>query len=136
MSIVSNHFPEVIDAMNSQVEPRKVRKPRAKPERRVRLAVQLNADGQNGLITITVGKSVEVYYLNRVASDWGMGFSVEKIGGTEGPYHVNIDANNKTCDCKGHSRHNHCKHVDGLAKLIQVGKLTPATNIQVAVVAA
>jgi len=137
MSFVSNHQPEVIDEMNSQDEaPVRVRKPRAKPERRVRLAVALNAAGQNGLVVITVGKNVEAYYLNRAHADWGMGFSVEMIGGTDGPYHVHLDGDNKTCDCKGHSRHNHCKHADGLAKLIQAGKLAPATNIPVAVVAA
>jgi hypothetical protein len=99
------------------------RKPRAKPERRIRLAVRPNDhDGKNGVVCITVGKDTADYFLCRIASDWGQGFTVEQIGGTE-LYHVHLDGDKRTCDCKGHLRHGHCKHSDGLAALVAAGKL-------------
>ena len=98
------------------------RKPRTKPERRIRLAVRPNDEGKNGLVVITVGTQAVDYFLCRVPSDWGQAFSVEKIGGKE-LYHVHLDGDKRTCDCKGHARWGHCKHADGLAALAQAGKL-------------
>ena len=125
MSMVSNHTPEILDEINSQEEaPRpRVRKPRPKPERRIRLTVPLNDEGQNGIVNIAIGKDVAEYYLNRIPADYGQGFTVEKIGGTDDAYQVNIDGDSKTCSCKGHGRWNHRKHADGLAALQQAGKL-------------
>ena len=126
MSIVSNHQPEVIAELNPPADETTVRtrRPRPKPERRVRLAVALNAEGKNGLLSITVGKAVASYHLSAIPSDWGTAFSVEKIGGTDGPYHVCLTGMARTCDCIGHLAHGHCKHADGIACLMQLGKLT------------
>ena len=38
-------------------------------------------------------------------------------------YHVNLDGDKRTCECKGFLKWNHCKHADGLAALIAAGRL-------------
>jgi hypothetical protein len=98
------------------------RKPRPKPQRSIRLSVPLNAEGRNGLVSITVGKQTDEYYVSRIPADFGKGFSLEKLG-SDDVYCVNIDGQKHTCECKGHARHGHCKHADGLAALIVAGKL-------------
>jgi hypothetical protein len=72
-----------------------------------------------------VGKQEADYYLTELPADFGRGFLVEKVGlnAAESKYHVNIDADKRTCDCKGHAHHGHCKHADGIAALIADGKL-------------
>lgn len=97
------------------------RKPRPKPERRIRLCVKPEGIS-SGLVRIRVGKVESDYYLTEMAADFGRGFRLEKVGGDE-VYHVNADGDTKSCDCKGHSRHGHCKHADGLSALIAGGKL-------------
>jgi len=131
MSFVSNHQPEVLEEINNPPVVVRVRKPRKKASRSIRLLVSLNAEGQNAVIQITVGKLTERYTVSRIPSDWGMGFELLKSRDGE-TYHVNLDGDSKTCDCKGHSRHNHCKHVDGLAKLDQLGKLTDTPQLTAA----
>ena len=97
---------------------------RVKPVRTIRLVVPLNAEGVNGLVRITVGKDTADYFLSTVAADFGTGFKLEKIGGTE-IYHVNLAADPKqhTCECKGFGRWAHCKHVDGMVALQRAGQL-------------
>jgi hypothetical protein len=103
------------------VKPTRQRKPRPKPARSIRLC--LKPDGTfPGVVLITVGKESAQYFLRQVDADYGRGFTVEKIGG-EGFYAVNIDGDKPTCECKGHTRHGHCKHADGFAALIAAGKL-------------
>jgi hypothetical protein len=100
------------------------RKPRVKPARYVRLVITLDGIGV-GVVRLTVaGKSCE-YLLFPVAADYGRGFRVENIGleGDGEVYHVNLDGDRRTCDCKGGLKHGHCKHADGLAALIAAGKL-------------
>jgi len=101
------------------------RKPRPKPERRIRLAVPLNADGKNGVAAITVGKDAADYFLERIPSDWGTAFKVEKIGleCKEAAYDVHLDGEKRSCTCKGFARWQHCKHADGLDALVKAGKL-------------
>ena len=59
------------------------------------------------------------------ASSFGRGFQVEKIGFgcDDSVYHVHIDGEKRSCECEGFLRWNHCKHADGLAKLIEMGRL-------------
>jgi hypothetical protein len=73
-------------------------------------------------VRITVGGKATDYYLTGIPSDFGRGFRLEKMGAEE-TYHVNLDADRQTCECKGHLRHGHCKHADGLAALIAASKL-------------
>jgi hypothetical protein len=60
--------------------------------------------------------------VTELPADFGGGFAVEKI--TDGTtYHVNLDGERGTCECKGFLHHAHCKHVEGLAALIAAGRL-------------
>ena len=96
---------------------------RVKPVRTIRLALK-PFEGNPGVVSITVGKDAADYFLSTVPADFGTGFKLEKIGGGE-TYHVNLAADPKehSCECKGFSRWNHCKHVDGLAALRVAGQL-------------
>jgi hypothetical protein len=102
-------------------EPTRQRKPRPKPARSVRLCVKPHEQGP-GVLRITVGGKETDYFLTPLASDFGKGFLLEKIGAEE-TYHVNVDGDKKTCECKGYLRHSHCKHGDGLAALIAARRL-------------
>ena len=104
--------------------PARQRKPRLKPTRSIRLELRPEDNGL-GIVRINIGKEHANYFLTLLPADFGRGFKVEKIGLTcnDPPYHVNIDGDTKTCECKGFLRHGHCKHSDGLAALIAAGKL-------------
>ena len=111
-------------ATSTATAPARQRKPRPKPERRIRLCVR--PDGPSaGVVRITVGKDEADYFLTEIPADFGRGFQVEKVGidCAEAAYHVNLDADRRTCECQGFLRHEHCKHADGLAALIAAGRL-------------
>jgi hypothetical protein len=138
--MVAARSPEVLDDIHEQHaeadrHPRgRVRKPRPKPERRIRLALGLNDEGRNAVVAITVGKDEPAhYFVDRIPADWGTAYEVEKIGGEDGPYHVHLDGQHRSCTCKGFSRWNHCRHADGLAKLAELGKLPAAPTATPAV---
>jgi hypothetical protein len=100
------------------------RKPWAKPAWFVRLCIKPEGTAP-GVLRLTVGGKAQDYFLTAMATDFGRGFAVEKVGlyATEGQYAVNIDEDKRACDCKGHARHGHCRHADGLAALIAAGRL-------------
>src|SRR5579883_2645099 len=106
----------------TQTPSRRQRKPRPKQARSICLRVKPREQA-TGLVRITVGKEQADYFLTELPADFGRGFQVEKMGleVKEGAYHVNIDGQTQTCDCKGFSRWSHCKHSDGLAALIAAG---------------
>jgi hypothetical protein len=52
----------------------------------------------------------------------GRGFEVSNLSNLE-IYHVHVHGRDRSCDCVGHLRHGHCKHADGLARLVALGKL-------------
>jgi hypothetical protein len=111
--------------VNTPSAPRQ-RKPRSKPARTIGIVLPMNAEGENGIVRITVGKEAAEYMLIELAADYGRGFKVEKMGteGTESGYHVNVtEDGKKTCDCLGHMQYGRCKHSDGLAALIAAGRL-------------
>jgi hypothetical protein len=94
-------------------------KPRSKPVRLIHW-MRKNADG-SGIITLTIGKLTNDYYLTPIATDYGAGFLLEKFTSQGGQtYHVNLDheRNRHSCECKGFLHHGHCKHVEGLLALI------------------
>jgi len=92
--------------------------------RTVRLSVPPSADNPFSIVTITQGHDVDDYIVRPVASDWGDGFQVERIFDPEQKvYHVHLDRQGQTCDCKGFLRWGHCKHASALATLRQHGKL-------------
>jgi hypothetical protein len=136
MSIVSNHYPEVLDEANAapEADPR-VRtsgKPRPKPARSIRILEQPTDDTDGwAAIAITVGKKTDTYLLHTIPTDFAgtTAFEVEKLNedlATVEQYHVLL-ANRpeaRSCECKGFLRHGHCKHVEGLAALAIAGRLS------------
>ena len=52
---------------------------------------------------ITSARRAQDYILTEIPADFGRGFLVEKIGHEES-YHVNIDADKRTCECQGYNR--------------------------------
>jgi hypothetical protein len=72
-------------------------------------------------LTLRVGKKADGYDLHEIAADYGRGFEVTKADRTI--YHVCVDGLCSSCDCKGHTRHGHCKHLDALTALAAAGKL-------------
>jgi hypothetical protein len=91
---------------------------RKKPDRSCKLT-----SGEEGTRTLTlrVGKQTDDYDLREIATDYGRGFELTKSDGTV--YHVCLDTPTSQCDCKGHSHHGHCKHVDSLTALVAASKL-------------
>jgi hypothetical protein len=101
-----------------------------KPRQVVRtITLKLNPfEGNPGVVRIKVvdGKRTTEhdYLLTPLASDFGTAFRLEKTGEPDGEtYHVNLDGEKSSCECKGHMRHGRCKHVDGLTALVRAGKL-------------
>lgn len=112
---------------------RKQRKPRPKPARSIRILEHPSADTDGwAAINITIGKQSQLYRLHTIPTDFGngaIGFEIEKLDTdfeTTAKYHVHLSDKPEecTCDCKGHSRHGHCKHREGVAKLLELGKLS------------
>jgi hypothetical protein len=100
----------------------KTRKPR-KVVRTVRFGLA-PFEGNPGIIDITVSGKTTSYFVRNIPSDFGRGFSLEKTGPQDGDlYHVLLEEDGRSCDCKGFLRHGHCKHADALLKLVQLGKL-------------
>jgi hypothetical protein len=91
------------------------------PPRVIRLVRTPDADGL-GLFAVTTGKRVrrtEFYIFKEIPCDvGGRGFEVHRLG--LGPlYHVRIGAPAQTsCECLGFLRHGQCKHIQGLAALL------------------
>lgn len=96
----------------------------APKQRTVRLQ---SADTTTPLMLVHVGDDAFGYGLERIASDFGTAFRLTKYEcGKEGPqgeYDVLIDGLRSSCTCKGFTYRGHCKHVDALTKLRQLGKL-------------
>jgi len=63
----------------------------------------------------------DLYKVEPVAADYGRGLILHKPDGTS--YYVNLSGPDSTCDCKGHTSHGHCKHVESLLALAAAGKL-------------
>lgn len=99
----------------------KVNRPR--PARSIRL--ELPCYGKNsGVVSITVGRQEDKYFVTRVPSEiGGDAYRVEKIGEPASDYHVRLGAEGHSCECLGFLRHDRCKHVEGLAALKNAGRL-------------
>jgi hypothetical protein len=135
MSILSNHYPHVLDELNGIPDPGRPELPpptgaelngmarlarprkRSKPARTVRLMLAPH-ERSSGVIRLTVGKASADYFVRKIGSDFGDGFEVEKIGGEEA-YQVNLSDEGHICTCKGHLRYGYCRHVSALVALRQ-----------------
>ena len=69
------------------------------------------------------GESLDTYLFAEIASDTdaARAFSLTKSDGTV--YHTEVTTCTRSCDCKGHLRHGHCKHADAIAALMEAGRL-------------
>ena len=74
-----------------------------------------------------MGKESNDYEVTPISSAFGRAFRVTKVFPRDPmdwvTYHVCLDGARSSCECKGHAAHGHCKHVDGLAALVERGKL-------------
>lgn len=106
--------------------PAPARKPRSKPARTVQV-LQRPGDQAEGRILIAEGKASDVYFLAELPTQiGGRAFRVVKFGSDVGTgYDVLIGARpaDSTCDCKGHTYHGHCRHVEALATLTNLGRI-------------
>jgi hypothetical protein len=113
--------------------------PRRKaPARSVAILEQPTKDTDGwGAIRLTVGQESATYLCRFIPCQLGegiLGLELEKLaedlGGIEETYHVALDPlqSMHQCECKGFLRHNRCKHVDGVAKLVELGRLQPLTS--------
>ena len=72
-------------------------------------------------LQILQGRQSFLYWLQKVPSDWGTAFRLEKFSFQQGGdaeeqvYHVLLSPEGNSCTCKGHVAHAHrgtvCKHV-------------------------
>lgn len=83
------------------------------------------SDG-SGCVEIGSGKTVCLYYLVPIKSDWGKAFKLYKYGsgsrsieGVQEVYNVCLDGVRSICECKGFLKWNHCKHIDGVEQLLK-----------------
>jgi hypothetical protein len=64
------------------------------------------------------------YYVRAIPSDFGRAFRWEKFSVEGGEtYHVCLDGETASCECKGFERWGRCKHVSCALALIASGKL-------------
>jgi len=88
-------------------------------------------EGNPGIVSIRAGAVLREYFLWTLAAAFGTAFRLERFasqiddGEEAGPYDVNLGASesSSTCECKGHLRWGHCKHVGSLLTLRNKGKL-------------
>lgn len=104
--------------------PATTRKPRPKPTRSCRL---MNIDGRL-VLTILMQHSArraeeKFYHLTRLPADCGCAYELRQseLDGGE-VYHVSLD-DFGSCDCRGFTAWNHCKHFDCLKKLRELGRI-------------
>ncbi len=103
--------------------PTRQRTPRVKPARFINVAVRPSDVNPFFVVKVVEGKKLDHYAVTPIPSDWGTAFTVEKLGAEQEPYHVCLAGADSTCDCKGHLRHGHCRHVEGLTALANAGRL-------------
>ena len=97
---------------------------RVKPLRTVRLTVAPIPEDKNFVVTICEGKKQDDYICHTIPVDYGTGFVVEKVADPDQKsYHVNLYGKYGSCECRGHLRWGHCRHVGGLLTLRKSGKL-------------
>jgi hypothetical protein len=73
------------------------------------------------LLCLSDGKRTDDYWVERLASDFGLAFALRKDDGTV--YHVNLDGALSSCECPGFLRWSHCKHCESLTALQKAGRL-------------
>jgi hypothetical protein len=102
----------------------------AKPkDRTIRLLAKTpTANGTAGIFAVTEGDKTDRYFFQPMACDFGAAaYLVEKwsdvVQAVVEEYHVSLDGKESSCECKGHLRWGHCRHVEGLSALIAAKKI-------------
>ena len=102
---------------------------KSKTPRSLRLLAWTKAIATGGFLSIAEGKKEDRYEIAEIASDFGRGFRVQKFAVVEGEirreeaYHVNLDGDGDTCECKGNLRFGYCRHVEAMKTLVRCGKI-------------
>jgi hypothetical protein len=109
------------------VKPSRARKPK---QRTVCLLLRFGPTGRNAHLRITEDGKATNYLADRIPADWGEGYELAKFeadrrGDGDDVYHVllNGEDGRDSCDCMGHERWGHCRHVEALKTLQAQGKL-------------
>ena len=94
----------------------------------VRLVLALNEQGMNGIVNITQDGETVGYFIDRVPADFGTAYRLDKFSGAvrgdgDEHYHVHLDGERHSCECKGFLYHGYCRHILGLLTLLREGKL-------------
>ncbi len=101
---------------------RSARTARPKPVRSCRLARHHG----HQFLTLTVDGETTDYRITEVPSDFGRGFTLDKLAGDTGAvedtYTVHLGQPTE-CECKGFQRWQHCKHVESLIALTECGRI-------------
>src|SRR5262249_4512871 len=94
----------------------KIRKPRAKPERTMRIGKLIN-----GVLSLAIADGRgehDAYLIRQIPTDWGRGFEITNVApkpGDEAVYHLHIDESlGDSCTCPGHTYKGKCKHLDAV----------------------
>jgi hypothetical protein len=103
--------------------PTRQRKPRVRPARSIGVAVRPSDVNPFFVVRITEGKKTDFYSVRPLASDWGTAYAMAKLPEESEPYGVCLAGADSVCDCKGHTRHGHSRHVEGLTALTNAGRL-------------
>jgi hypothetical protein len=103
--------------------PARQRKPRAKPARSINVAVRPSDVNPFFVVRIVEGKKTDFYSVRPIPSDWGTAYQMAKLPEDSEPYQVCLAGADSICTCKGHLRHGHCRHVEGLTALVKADRL-------------
>lgn len=108
-----------------------VQKPTGRTIRVTRLAT---VDVPEVGFTITDRVEAADYVARAIPSDYGEAYVVQKVSDPDDPtYHVNLCGSASSCECLGHLRWGHCRHVEGLTVLDMLGVLPrcePTVSVQ------
>jgi len=81
------------------------------------------------VLRLTDAGKETLFFVDRIASEvGGAAFRLTKFeqfqrGDDDAVYNVLLDGRRSSCECKGHLRHGHCRHVEALTALRAAGKL-------------
>lgn len=106
------------------------RVPSVKPARpkTLRFLRYVPATGTLTLRVVRGRQTVETAYsLERIGSQFGDGFRLTKNVGHAGDecdrYDLHLSDEGHTCECRGNLQHGHCKHVDAVVRLRDLGMI-------------
>jgi hypothetical protein len=97
-----------------------------RPRRPQQRAAKLQTVGAVTVLWLTLDKLMTAYRLTALPSDFGRAYRLEKSDQGDGQpecYDVLIDGERSSCECKGFLRWGHCRHVESLTTLRQLGRV-------------